>query len=93
MAAKKSDVWFVYVIKSEADYSLYTGISTDPYKRLKAHNAGRGAKRTRGRGPWRLVGLKRRLDRVRAMELEYQLKHTTRELKLAWCTIYPAKEK
>lgn len=36
---------------------LYTGMSSKPQGRLEAHNAGRGAKYTRGRGPWRIVYL------------------------------------
>ena len=78
--------WYVYIIQSEADYSLYTGISTDPLKRLKAHNAGRGAKRTRGRGPWRLVGIKRVEDKNIALTEEYSLKRNARSVKLAWCS-------
>ena len=85
---REGTVWFVYVIQSEADDSLYTGISIDPVKRLQRHNSGkRGAKRTRGRGPWRLLGVKRCINGTRARELEYQLKHTTRALKLTWCQV------
>jgi putative endonuclease len=43
--------WTVYVIEC-ADGSLYTGITTDLDRRLAAHEAGRGAKYTRGRGPF-----------------------------------------
>ena len=39
----------IYVI--DADNSLYTGISNDVEERVKAHNAGKGAKYTRMRGP------------------------------------------
>jgi putative endonuclease len=34
-----------------ADGSLYTGITNDVEKRVKAHNAGKGARYTRTRGP------------------------------------------
>ena len=40
-----------------ADGSLYTGWTTDPERRLKAHNGGRGAKYTRSRRPVELVYL------------------------------------
>lgn len=33
------------------DGSFYTGISTDVERRLMVHQAGRGARYTRGRGP------------------------------------------
>jgi putative endonuclease len=38
-----------------ADESLYTGITTNLERRLAEHAAGKGAKYTRGRGPFRLV--------------------------------------
>ena len=42
--------WVVYILECR-DGTLYTGITDDLSKRLKAHNAGKGAKYTRGRGP------------------------------------------
>ena len=45
-------MWFVYVLLNEVGIS-YTGIAKDVDSRLKKHNAGKGAKFTRGRGPWR----------------------------------------
>jgi putative endonuclease len=38
-----------------ADKSLYTGITTNLDRRLSEHAAGKGAKYTKGRGPFRLV--------------------------------------
>lgn len=38
-----------------ADQSLYTGVATDIKARLAVHNAGKGAKYTRGRLPVKLV--------------------------------------
>ena len=43
-------VYYVYLLLC-ADGSYYCGSTNDPEKRLQAHNAGRGAKYTRGRGP------------------------------------------
>ena len=45
---------FVYIL-SCADGTLYTGYTVDLARRVAAHNAGRGAKYTRGRLPVRLV--------------------------------------
>ena len=45
---------FVYIVRC-ADGTLYTGYARDPQARVKAHNSGRGAKYTAGRGPVRLV--------------------------------------
>lgn len=42
--------WYVYILRC-GDGSLYTGITPDVEKRLAQHNAGTGAKYTRGRGP------------------------------------------
>ena len=46
--------WFFYVVRC-ADGSLYCGISLDPDKRLRVHNAGRGADYTARRLPVKLV--------------------------------------
>ena len=43
--------FFVYVIKNPAN-TLYTGIAKDIERRINEHNSGKGAKFTRGRGPW-----------------------------------------
>ena len=46
--------YFVYVLRNGAG-TLYTGIAKDVDARLGAHNAGRGARFTRGRGPWTIA--------------------------------------
>ena len=46
--------WHVYILRC-ADGTLYTGIATDVAARLSVHNAGKGAKYTRGRLPVALV--------------------------------------
>jgi predicted GIY-YIG superfamily endonuclease len=45
---------FCYIVEC-ADGSYYTGWTTNPVRRLDAHNAGRGARYTRARRPVRLV--------------------------------------
>lgn len=47
-------VWYLYILRC-GDGSLYTGITTDVYRRLAAHRQGKGAKYTRGRGPLELA--------------------------------------
>jgi putative endonuclease len=49
-----SAVHFVYIVRCK-DGTLYTGYARDPKARVKAHNAGRGARYTSGRRPVRLV--------------------------------------
>lgn len=43
-------MWTVYILQCR-DGTLYTGITDNLPRRLAAHNAGRGAKYTRGRTP------------------------------------------
>ena len=45
---------FVYIVRCR-DGTLYTGYARDPQARVKAHNAGRGARYTSGRRPVSLV--------------------------------------
>lgn len=66
--------WFVYIIQSEKDNSYYTGISKDIEKRLKAHNSNKGAKRTKGRGPWVIIWESGILSKSDALKLEYKIK-------------------
>ena len=44
--------WHVYIVRC-ADGSLYTGVAIDVRARIATHNAGQGAKYTRGRRPVR----------------------------------------
>lgn len=46
--------YFVYVLCNAAGIT-YTGIAKDVEARLARHNAGAGARFTRGRGPWRMA--------------------------------------
>lgn len=73
--------WFVYMVEC-ADGSLYTGVATDTGKRLEEHNAGKGAKYTRGRTPVSLVYTERCADRSGAAKREYVIKRMTRARKL-----------
>lgn len=65
--------WIVYVLRCR-DGSLYTGITTDLGARLAAHNAGRGARYTRGRLPVTLVYQEPAADRSAALRRERAIK-------------------
>lgn len=65
--------WFVYVLLNSTGVA-YTGIATDPADRLRRHNAGQGAKFTRGRGPWRLIHQEGPLDHGDALRREAAIK-------------------
>jgi putative endonuclease len=46
--------WWVYLLRCR-DGTLYTGVTTDPERRLRQHNAGTASKYTRARRPVALV--------------------------------------
>ena len=72
----------VYIVQCR-DGTLYTGWTTDLPARLAAHNAGRGARYTRGRRPVRLVYAETVPDRRRALQREQEIKRLPRHRKLA----------
>jgi putative endonuclease len=75
--------WFVYLLRC-ADGSLYTGITTDPDRRLREHNTGRaGARYTRARRPVELVHLETLADRPAAARREAAIRRLGRRGKLA----------
>lgn len=72
----------VYVVRC-ADDSLYCGITNDLPARLAAHQAGKGAKYTRGRGPLVLAASIRCRDKRVALRVEHAVKRLPRPEKLA----------
>lgn len=72
--------WFVYVARC-ADRTLYCGIAVDVAARIAAHDAGRGARYTRGRGPLEVVITRRCRTQGDALRLEYAFKQLTRDAK------------
>jgi predicted GIY-YIG superfamily endonuclease len=73
---------FVYIVRC-ADGSLYTGYARDPRARIRAHNAGRGARYTSGRRPVRLVYTESFDTVTAALQREYELKQWGRAKKQA----------
>jgi len=68
---------YVYLL-SCADGSLYTGYTTDPSRRVAEHDAGEGAKYTRGRTPVTLVHVERHDSRGAALSREHEVKSLSR---------------
>lgn len=64
------------------DGSLYTGITTDVARRLRAHNSGRGAAYLRANGPGELVYLEAAKGRAEALRREAAIKRFPRKKKL-----------
>ena len=65
--------WSVYIVRC-ADDTFYTGAARDLGARIAEHNAGRGAKYTRGRLPVTLVYREPAADRAAAQRREYAIK-------------------
>ncbi|MDP2715168.1 GIY-YIG nuclease family protein [Rheinheimera sp.] len=85
--------WYLYMVQT-ANGMLYTGISTDPKRRLRQHSgelAG-GAKALRGKGPLTLVYSQSLSDKSSAAKAEYQLKQLPRTAKLALVERYNQSE-
>lgn len=74
-------MYTVYILRC-ADGTLYTGITNDLAKRLRTHNAGRGAKYTRSRLPVELIYAEESPDKPSALRRELAIKSLTREEKL-----------
>ena len=73
----EEDLWFVYLARC-SDGSLYTGIARDVRARLAQHDAGKGARYTRGRGPLVLCAVRRCSSKGDALRLELAIKRLTR---------------
>jgi putative endonuclease len=74
------DAHFVYVLEC-ADGTFYTGYTTDVERRVDEHNAGEGAKYTRGRTPVELVHVESFDSKSAAMSREYEVKALSRREK------------
>jgi putative endonuclease len=75
-----SKPWFVYMLLC-ADGSYYTGITTDPGRRLAQHNAGKGCRFTAGRRPVRLVFCEEHAGQSEARKRELQIQPMSRTSK------------
>lgn len=73
---------YTYIVRC-ADGTLYTGWTNDLKKRIKAHNAGKGAKYTKIRRPVELVYFERFVTKEEAMSREYHIKRLKRSQKQA----------
>lgn len=74
--------YWVYILRCR-DGTLYTGSTSDVDRRAAAHNSGRGAKYTRGRGPVEVVYREECAGKSAALRREYAIKSLTRAEKLA----------
>ena len=72
--------WTLYILKCNDD-SYHTGITNNIEKRIADHEAGKGAKYTRGRGPFEIVYQEKCLDRSSASKREFEVKKLSRSEK------------
>jgi putative endonuclease len=72
--------YYVYILKC-ADGTYYTGWTTDPEKRVRVHNSGKGAKYTRARRPVELIYTEEYRSKTDALSREYAIKQLTRKEK------------
>lgn len=70
----------VYVLEC-ADGTYYTGYTTDVDRRVAEHDAGDGARYTRGRTPVTLVHAEEYPTRSAAMQREHEIKSLDRAAK------------
>ena len=73
---------YTYIVKC-SDGSLYTGWTNNLEKRIKDHNAGRGAKYTKARRPAVLVYKEEFPTKQEAMKREWEIKRLSRKEKLS----------
>jgi len=78
------NTWITYLLRCK-DGTLYTGVTTNLDTRVIAHNAGKGAKYTRGRGPVEVVWWQGDLSHSDALMREAQIKKFTRAQKEELC--------
>jgi putative endonuclease len=80
---QKTKPWVIYLLEC-GDGSFYTGITNDLDKRLNTHNAGLGAKYTRGRLPLKLLEFKLVENHSTALKLEAHIKKLPKSKKRAF---------
>jgi putative endonuclease len=68
---------YIYVLEC-ADGTFYTGYTTDVERRVAEHDAGEGAKYTRGRAPVDIVHTESFDSRAAAMHREHEIKALSR---------------
>ncbi|MBC7265011.1 MAG: GIY-YIG nuclease family protein [Chloroflexi bacterium] len=76
------EIWYVYLLEC-ADGTVYTGIATDPERRVRQHNMGRGGHYTRARRPVKLLACRAMPSRASALRLEESIRQLPRARKFA----------
>ncbi|MCL1698443.1 MULTISPECIES: GIY-YIG nuclease family protein [unclassified Lysinibacillus] len=80
---EKNNSHYFYVLEC-ADQSFYAGYTNNVDKRVGVHNAGKGAKYTRARGPVECIYVEEFDTKQEAMRAEYAFKQLTRKQKMKY---------
>ena len=83
--AKRIKKWHLYVLLCK-DGTLYCGITNDLERRIAQHNAGKGARYTRGRGPVSVLRSWPQKSKSAALRAEFSFKKLSRSGKEAHLT-------
>ncbi|PJE59770.1 MAG: excinuclease ABC subunit C [Candidatus Portnoybacteria bacterium CG10_big_fil_rev_8_21_14_0_10_44_7] len=66
-------MFYVYLLESQKDYSVYIGFTTDLKTRFKDHNNGK-SRYTKNRRPWQLIYYEAYANKKDARQREIKLK-------------------
>ncbi|KGX85463.1 GIY-YIG nuclease family protein [Pontibacillus litoralis] len=77
----------VYILQCK-DHTFYTGYTSNLQRRLKMHEEGKGAKYTKGRGPFSVLYCASFETKEAAMREEYRIKQLSRSKKQKLITSY-----
>ena len=77
---KVPSTWYLYIVQTRLG-NWYTGITTNVDKRIAAHQAGKGAKNLKGKGPLVLIHQQKVGTKSEASKLEWQIKKLSRAQK------------
>ncbi|MCY9548301.1 GIY-YIG nuclease family protein [Lysinibacillus xylanilyticus] len=80
---EKNNSHYFYVLEC-ADQSFYAGYTNNVDRRVDVHNAGKGAKYTRARGPVECIYVEEFDTKQEAMRAEYAFKQLTRKQKMKY---------
>lgn len=73
--------WYVYVAQAKTGW-YYTGITTNPARRIIKHNSGKGSQMAKQQGPFKMVYVSDTfINKSEARKREIQIKGWTRDKK------------
>jgi len=87
LAESKQNFWFVYILKC-SDNTYYTGITNNIKRRIQQHETNKGAKYTKGRGPFSLVYQDKCKNRSEASQKEFAIKKLALDEKISLIRAY-----